>query len=48
MLKDLKLSYQKKNTQFILANNKGKVIESDSVLFKLQTASLISDIHPFF
>ena len=48
ILKDLKLSHQKKNTQFILIDNKGKVLESDSTLFKVQALSQISDIHPFF
>jgi len=47
-LKDLKLSYQKKNTQFIIVDNKGKVLESDHTLFSLTDLPKIETIHPFF
>ena len=48
MLEDLKLSYQRKNTQFILYNAEGIVEESDNVLFKAKKNSNVADIHPFF
>ena len=47
-LKDLKLSYQAQQTQFITINNFGVVIESDNVLFSIVSNSNISNIHPFF
>lgn len=47
-LKDLRDTYLKKNTQFIITNKVGKVIESDNVLFRCKQGVQLSEIHPFF
>lgn len=48
MLERIKQSYQANNTQFIIVNKKGFVLESDHTLFTAKTNSLLSSFHPFF
>ena len=48
LLKKLKKSYQKKNTQFIVIDNKGVIIENDNTLFVAELSTPIHDVHPFF
>ncbi|MFD0963365.1 ATP-binding response regulator [Pseudofulvibacter geojedonensis] len=48
MLENIKKSYQANNTQFIITNNEGVVIDSDNTLFTIEINSFLSNIHPFF
>ena len=47
-LNQLRQKYLEQNTQFILLNTLGKVIESDDVLFSISNEIQIDDVHPFF
>ena len=48
LLKELKATYQKDNTQFILVNKASVIAESDHVLFNVKPGTLLSNLHPFF
>lgn len=47
-LKNIKSSHQATNTQFVIFNSNGVVLESDNVLFSIQQKSKLATIHPFF
>lgn len=48
LLKRLKKSYQKENTQFIVIDKEGLIVDSDNILFVTKKKTSVSDIHPFF
>jgi len=47
-LTSIKSTHQAKNTQFIIFNSNGDIIESDNVLFSLKQKEKLADVHPFF
>ena len=47
-LTSIKSAHQAKNTQFVIFNSNGTIIESDNVLFSLNHEKKITEIHPFF
>lgn len=47
-LNDIKKTYQANNTQFILIDNSGLILETDNVLFSLNCNTPLSNLHPFF
>lgn len=48
MLEIIKKNYQENNTQFIIFNQDGVIIDSDNNLFNSNKGDIISEIHPFF
>jgi len=48
MLKKYRQQYADQNLQFIFLNDKGHVLESDEMIFPIETGSSIYEIHPFF
>ena len=48
MLKSIKEKYQNSNTQFIIFDKNGVIIESDNTLLDAQKGKNISELHPFF
>jgi len=44
----IKSAHQAKNTQFIIFNSNGIIIESDNILFPVQQKEKLAKIHPFF
>lgn len=47
-LNELKTLHTQQNTQFLLINKKGIIIESDNVLFDCKKGVSLDSIHPFF
>ena len=47
-LEDIKTDFFKVRRQFVIVNEKGKIIESDDTLFKLRNGAYIQRMHPFF
>ncbi|WP_299128857.1 ATP-binding protein [uncultured Winogradskyella sp.] len=47
-LSSLRASYIKKNTQFILVDVNGEILDSDDILFKCETGCNIEELHPIF
>lgn len=47
MLKSIKEKYQNSNTQFIIFDKNGVIIESDNTLLDAQKGKNISELHPF-
>lgn len=47
-LKSIKSSHQATNTQFVILNTNGVVLESDDVLFSIKLKSKLATLHPFF
>lgn len=47
-LADIKADFYKVRRQFVIVDNKGKIIDSDDALFKLRNGSFIQKEHPFF
>ena len=47
-LNDLRSLYQEKNTQFVLLNQEGEIIDSDNILFDASLGISIQEVHPFF
>ncbi|PHS10708.1 MAG: hypothetical protein COA88_00015 [Kordia sp.] len=47
-LTSIKSAHQAKNTQFVIFNSNGIIIESDNVLFSLNQEEKLTEIHPFF
>ena len=48
ILNKLKASHQKINTQYLIIDLNGTVLECDNILFKVTLQTPIGDIHPFF
>ena len=47
-INDLRSLYQEKNTQFVLLNQDGEILDSDNILFEATSGLSIQDLHPFF
>ena len=47
-LQTIRDSYTEKNTQFIIADANGVILESDNVLFKCTAGETLLSLHPFF
>lgn len=48
VLSTIKNNYIEQNTQFILLDKNGNILESDDVLFPAKVGTSIDDLHPFF
>lgn len=48
MLKSIKEKYQNSNTQFIIFDQNGVIIESDNTLLEAKKGVNIAELHPFF